>query len=62
MDLNNGNLVDLLKQKQNEDPATFPPGNGSVDYFVRYENIRKYLTKNIHPHVNAGAMLTDGGY
>ena len=61
MDLNSVNLINLLKQKQKENPTAFP-GNGSVNYFRRYEGIQEYLTNKVHRYVNAGAMLTDGGY
>ena len=38
------------------------PGGGSSNYCRRYEQIKEYLDRDVHPHVNALAMRRDGGY
>lgn len=61
MDIKNGTLVDWLQDQQKENPESFPMG-GKVNYFSRFSIIDEYLNNEVHPHVNAGAMLHEDGY
>ena len=61
MDINSGTLVDWLQDQQDKNPKSFP-GAGKVNYFNRFSIIEEYLNNEVHPHVNAGAMLHDDGY
>lgn len=56
-----GTLINWLKCQQNRNPNLFP-GGGSINYFNRFGIISEYLNNEVHPHVNAGAMIHDDGY
>jgi predicted RNA-binding protein YlqC (UPF0109 family) len=61
MDIKSGTLVDWLQDQQEKNPQSFP-GDKKVNYFKRFSIIEEYLNNEIHPHVNAGAMLHDDSY
>ena len=61
MDIKSGTLVNWLQDQQENNPQSFPK-DGKVNYFKRFSNIEEYLNNEVHPHVNAGAMLHDDGY
>lgn len=61
MDIKSGTLVDWLRDQQEKNPQSFP-GSGKVNYFNRFSIIEEYLNNEVHPYVNAGAMLHKDGY
>jgi len=61
MDIESGTLVNWLKDQQEKNPKSFPM-DGKVNYFDRFSRIEEYLNNEVHPHVNAGAMLHADGY
>lgn len=61
MDIKRGTLVDWLQDQQEKNPQSFP-GGGKVNYFNRFSIIEEYLNNEVHPYVNAGAMLHEDGY
>lgn len=58
MTMGGKSLVEWLK----DCPKDKFPGQGATDYYLRYSAIAEYLNNNVHPHVNALAMVHDGGY
>lgn len=58
MNLNGKTLVEWLAAS----PKTKFPGKGNTDYYARFVGVQDYLNQHVHPHVNALAMLQDGGY
>ncbi|HVT16839.1 MAG TPA: hypothetical protein VHQ90_11775 [Thermoanaerobaculia bacterium] len=38
------------------------PGYGRVDYWLRYQTVAEYLNREVHPHVEKGALVRGDGY
>jgi hypothetical protein len=51
-------LDDWLKAQNSQ---SFP-GDGKVNYPQRYQQVADWLNQNIHPHVEKGMLLLEGGF
>src|SRR5438552_2406535 len=51
-------LNDWLKGR---DKTAFP-GAGKTDYYRRFEGAAEWLNQNIHPQVEKGVLLQEGGF
>jgi len=56
-----GDLVAFLKLTSETSGTSFP-GNGKVNYYLRYNSISEHLAAYVFSHVTAGAIIVDGGY
>lgn len=54
-------LEELLKEKATEHADDFPRVANDHNYYSQYVTFSNYMYHHVHPEVNAGAMIEDGG-